>query len=178
MARPIIAWIGFQFHQKPTLFIEPPVLGVLQAMGLLGLLIWYAWCQPLVWAYDPASGKKISSGQIAPKRLAWWLDIVPRLAPFIPFVFPAVMVVLSVIDFGNREWHQHVAWLFVTLGAAAVFIWISHHVRTAIKIEFPRRLSMLGLCFGCGYNVSASKGISCPECGRPIDWVEPSSICP
>jgi len=169
---PTVTWTGSLINQQPTPFNAPRAVSVLPVVGSIGLCVWFAWCQPLVWAYDPASVKKISNGQIAPKRLAWWLNVAPRIMPVAPFAFAVAMAVLVVVDFGEKAWPAHVAWLIGMLIALALAVRISRGVCAVVLREFPRRVSMLGLCFGCGYNVSASAGPNCPECGRPMARVD------
>lgn len=173
LVKPAMVWGGSMFRQQPVSIDTGNTLDILQPVASLGLGVWFAWCLPLIWAYDPASLKKVISGDIAPRRVAKWMGFATQLFPVIPLLFTVIMATLVFAELGKPEWFEHVVWLVISLVMLLVSLLISRRVHAVVSLEFPRRVALLGLCFGCGYNLTATAGSNCPECGRRNQSVEP-----
>lgn len=117
--------------------------------------------------------KKMISGDIAPRRVAKWMRFATQLLPVIPLLFTVIMATLVFAELGKPEWFENVVWLVFSLVMLLVSLLISRRVHAVVSLEFPRRVALLGLCFGCGYNLTAAAGSNCPECGRRNQSVEP-----
>ena len=110
---------------------------------------------------------------IEDEKTRWeiWRSAVLRCSRIGPFVIASILIlaalaaVLSVAArplIGQRG--IYVAMIpALFLGAEVHDLWL----RRSIRRELPRLLASLGRCAKCGYLVTASTSVRCPECGRP-----------
>ncbi|MEO0514424.1 MAG: hypothetical protein AAF086_03910 [Planctomycetota bacterium] len=136
-------------------------------VGIYGLVIWSCWCQPLIFAYDPWSNKKMRHR--APKSLLW----ITQLGPLIGLVTVVmVMVFLTtavVVEWDTPEALMFLAWLFFVVLLLPFALYATRRVRQNCRRKFRRRVALLNLCFDCGYDLRATEAACCPECGVAID---------
>ncbi|MEM6459378.1 MAG: hypothetical protein AAF710_08325 [Planctomycetota bacterium] len=165
----LITWFGSLIAGQPFRNRGENALEVVRFIAIMGFCAWYAWCQPLIWAYDPSSQIQVTNGKVSPSRIKKILNYSPLSGLFFAGISVVVMGIAVVVDFGSPQWTADLTGFCVALIALPVAYRITKHVRRTTRREFPRRLALLGVCSGCGYNLCGISGPVCPECGRPLD---------
>ncbi|MFA9477407.1 hypothetical protein ACERK3_03765 [Phycisphaerales bacterium AB-hyl4] len=135
--------------------------------GMVGvLLVWQAWVCPWCRAGDGPSGM-VESPQHELRDLHFAIWLLPI----------SLAVVGGLVWFGEPKLRQHLEayffwWgyldqlallLLITAGALAMgsvgFSWL-------VARRYRRRTAAMHVCFDCGYDLHASPGETCPECGE------------
>jgi hypothetical protein len=138
--------------------------GPLSVTTVAVFTVWGCWVCPVLEAGRPDL-RRIAR----PANLARFIRFViwsPALAPFLaaaaglPIAFVAYGGHLSRIDWVVPTW-LIAAWPVSVVVCAIVDRWAMRTLRRALT---ERRM-----CLGCGYDLRATAGDACPECGRAVD---------
>jgi len=161
-----IVWVFMMCYLIPigVTWVYRWILQEPMPVGLSEAIIWFMWCQPLVFAYDPLNIKKLNYR--SPRQIAWMI----RLPPFVGFLLPimsmAVMSVAVVVEWGGPEWSIHLLGLGLSIVLIPVIYVLSRWVRQTCRREFRRRVALLNLCYDCGYDLRVAEGA---ECGMALE---------
>jgi len=139
--------------------LRPPAiaLGVLVTFGF----VWLCCTAPVI-----ASNRPLKGTESRPRRRRALLIILPLS----PGLVLSLATLLGIVDVSGHRTSEGLVIpcglsMFFLLWGVVFSMWINHRCKHAC---FRARI-----CFDCGYDLRASPGAHCPECGTTIPWRTP-----